>query len=226
MLRGVRACMAVMACLVVGACGDESDSGTASPKADAGKDSGLGVKRFDALDRVYAAALPLDRYQAEKDFSGARFRQETKPLLQACEALPEDDVLMRAMRSGCPLLTEFVQQESDIGACDSIAECKRSMRSFRSFVNRMLAVSRRGDRAVAAEKGLSDGCKRALSTPPQTYSIFAGYESGILLMERALRSPSTAALDKAQQRLDAADKESKTLPSAKLLLERFRSGCD
>jgi hypothetical protein len=226
MTRVPWACLTVMACLTVGACGDKSDSGVPAPKAQAGRDSGLGVKRFAALDSVFAAAVPLDKYQDQNDLSFERFREDSKPLLKACSALPEDDALMRAMRSGCPLIAELVEHEAGIGTCDSSATCLRSVRAFRRRVKRVIAVSRRTDRVVAAERTLVDACKQALKTPRGAYAAFEGYDSAMLLMQRALRSSSPAALDDAQKRLAAADQASKTMPSSKVLLGRFRSGCD
>jgi hypothetical protein len=223
MTRMLPASLTVMVCLAVGACGDTSQ---APPKAAAGRDSGLGVKRFAALDSVYAAAAPLDKHRGQKVFSFARFRADAKPLLKACDALPDDDALMRAMRSGCPLIGEFIEQGATVGTCDSKAACLRSMLDFRRFVKRLLAVSRRSDRVVAAEQKLAQECKHALTTPAQAYAVFEGYDAGIGLMQRALRSPSPAALDNAAGRLGAADRGSKALPSYKVLVERFRSGCD
>lgn len=225
MMPIARACLTLMLCLALGACGDTSDSAVAPPKADAGTGSGLGAKRFAALDSVFATAVALDKYHDQTDVSSAQLREDSKPLLKACQALPADDALMRAVRSGCPRIAEFPAHGAAIGACDGSAACLRATRALRAFVKRLLGVSRRTDRAVAAEQQLADKCKQALTTPSQAYAVFEGYDSAVLQMQRALRAPSAAALDSARQRLAAADEQSKTLPSRELLLERFRSGC-
>ena len=214
-----------MLCLALGACGDTSDSAVAPPKTDAGTGSGLGAKRFAALDSVFATAVALDKYRDQTDVSSEQLREDSKPLLKACQALPDDDALMRAMRSGCPQIAEFATRGATVGTCDGSAACLRSTRGLRAFVKRLLGVSRRTDRAVAAEQQLADTCKQALTTPSQAYAVFEGYDSAMLQMQRARRAQSAVALDIARQRLAAADEQSKTLPSSELFLERFRSGC-
>lgn len=223
-----RVCLTAMVCLAVGGCGDNSDAGLARPKANAGRDSGLGVKRFAALDRLFAAAVALDKYrgQDQEELSLEQFRADARPVLKACDALRGRDALMRSIRSGCPLITTFVEQGAKIGTCDGTSTCLRSMRDFRRFVKRLSSVSRRSDRAIAAEMGLTDECKQALRTPPKAYAVFERYDDGMLLMQRALRSPSPAALEKARSAIAAADKLSSELPSNKVLHARFRAGCD
>ena len=197
----------------------------APSKADAGTGSGLGAKRFVALDSVFAAAVALDKYEDQATVSSEQLREDSKPLLKACRALPEDDALMRAVRGGCQQINEFAAQRATLGTCDGSTACLRATRPLRAFVKRVIAVSRRTDGAVAAEERLAHECKQALTTPSQAYAVFEGYDSAMLQMQRALRAPSAAALDRAQERVAAADKQSKTLPSSELLLERFRSGC-
>jgi hypothetical protein len=226
MMRMARACATLMLCLALGACGDRSDSAVAPPKADAGTGSGLGAKRFVALDAVFATAVALDKYQDQTDVSSEQLREDSTSLLKACRALSEDDALMRAVRGGCPQINEFAAQAATIGTCDGNAACLRSSsRALRAFVKRLVAVSRDTDRAVAAEQQLAHECKQALTTPSQAYAVFEGYDSAMLQMQHALRARSVAALDRARERLAAADKQSKMLPSSELLLERFRSGC-
>jgi hypothetical protein len=225
MMWMARACPTLMLCLALSACGDRSDSAVAPPKADAGPGSALGAKRFAALDSVYAAAVALDKYRDHTTVSSEQLREDSKPLLKACRALSEDDALMRAVRGGCQQINEFAAQRATIGTCDGSAACLRATRALRALVKRLVAVSRRTDRAVAAEERLAHECKQALTTPSQAYAVFEGYNAAVLQMQRALRAPSTAALERAQKRLAAADKQSKTLPSSELLLERFRSGC-
>jgi hypothetical protein len=215
MMRMARACLTLMLCLAVGACGDTS----------AGSDSGLGVTRFAALDSVFAAAVALDTYRDQRDVSFERLREDARPMLKACHALPEDDVLMRAVRSGCPQIAEFAAQGATIETCDSSAACLRSTVAFGEFVERLRAVSRRTDGAVAAAQKLAAACKQALTTPSQAYAVFATYDAAIGQMQRALRSRSAAAVNRAHERLAAADERSKALPSNEALLERFRSGC-
>ncbi|MEA2232957.1 MAG: hypothetical protein QOD83_2773 [Solirubrobacteraceae bacterium] len=215
--------LAMIVCLAVGACGDEQ--GVAPPKPGAGRDSGLGVKRFAELDSVFVAAVALDAYQDRRGFSSAKFRADAKPLLEACDALAEDDSLMRAMRNGCPLIAEFVERGTTVRTCDSSGACLRSMRSYRRLVRRLRAVSRRSDRAVAAEPKLAPECRQAMTTPSQAYAVFDAYDSAMLLMQRALRSGSSAAFGSAQGRLAVAGKASKTLSSNRTRAERFRSDC-
>lgn len=228
MMRLLGACVTVLLCLAVGSCGDKSDSDADKPKADAGKDSGLGVKRFDALDRMFVAAVALDKYveQDAEQFSLAKFREDAKPLERACDELPGSDDLMRAMRTGCRVLQELTGRGAAFGTCESNEACRRSTRALRRFFQRAATLSRRGDRVVAAEKGLAEDCKQALATPPKSYAVYASFDEGLALLQRALRSPSPEALTRAQERLAAADEGSKGLPSGKELLERFRSGCD
>jgi len=215
MMWRARACLTLMLCLAVGACADTP----------AGIDSGLGATRFAALDSVFAAAVTLDRYRDQRDVSFERFREDARPVLKACRALSKDDALLRAVRAGCPQVTEYAAQGAAIETCDSSAACLRATVAMRGFVKRLRGVSRRTDRAVAAEHKLADECKQALTTPSPAYAVFETYDAAIVQMQRALRSRSAAAVVGAHERLAAADTRSQALPSNAALLERFRSDC-
>lgn len=206
----------------VSACGGDDSSGEA-PKADAGKGSRLGEARFDALDAVYAAAVPLDKLRDGTGADTAKFRVAAKPLLDACDALDRDDALLGELRRGCPLLVTFNEQSATIAtACQDQASCAEAISAVRTTLATLQRLSRSADRAVAAADITSE-CQDALRTPEQAYAAYEAVSSAFATLQRGATTGSMSDINKAESQVDALDDDD--LPSAKESLEKFRGGC-
>lgn len=224
-LPAIAALTAAALCLCVGACGDGDDASSDAPKADAGQDSRLGTARFDALDAVYVAAVPIDELENEKDPPGsAKFKAATGPFLEACDALDREDPLLGALRRGCPLLATFTEQSAAFeAACQSPTSCSAAISDVRTTLANLKRFIRSSDRAVEAAN-ITSACKAALRTPKKGYAVYDELDSAFGVLQRALKSGSEADLKEAQRRLDGLDPDAS--PSAKESLEKFRTGCD
>lgn len=220
-LRTVAALTGLALCLSISACGDGDDS----PKADAGKDSRLGEARYDALEPVYTAAVPLDRFAGDGNLDAVKFRAASQPLLEACEALERDDALLGPIRRVCPIFAILTEQLAGFeGACKDETSCTSAVGDVRTTLASLQRFGRASDRAVGAAD-IASSCKDALRTPEVSYAAADGVDSAFGLLQRALKSGSEADLDDAQRRLDEVGDADDT-PSGKDLLAKFRSGCD
>ena len=213
---------AALLCLVLGACGggEDDDGGSARTGTTAnaaGSDSGLGPERFEALDAVYVAQVPIDEVGDDAD-PGA-FEAATAPLVKACDELDAGDPLLGPLRRVCPVLTRFAEQLRGLGTCSSrgadacddlIGDVRRTLRDF-------TRLSRRGDEAIR-DAELTAACASALLTPPLAYEAIEGFERAFELLEAGDD-------EEANRALAAADAKAERLPDGDESLARFRSGC-
>jgi hypothetical protein len=223
----VLSAVAAVTCAVLAACGDGDPSSAAeAPPANAGTGSGLGAERFEALDAVYAAALPLDRFRGDASIDQGEFAAAARPTTTACNALDGGDRLLAAIRRLCPLLTELNEELLDVGACDASdpGACGRAIDEARATVRRFARLGRGTDRVIA-RAGLDRACQRALVTPELAYAVFDGYGRALALLERGLMTGSRADVDEAERILTQTDARAARLPDARASLELFRSGC-
>ena len=120
----------------------------------------LTAGQLAAIERVYVAALPLDKPNATQSQIGAA----TRKTLSACLKLSRKDPLLRAMRAGCPAVSALTSLTADIGACSDAACLKAALGKARTALKDAVSGSHVSDRAVNATR-LPAGCKRALVTP-------------------------------------------------------------
>jgi len=220
-LLAIAALTAVAMCLFVAACGGGGDSSSAGPKADAGKNSRLGEARFDMIDDLFAAAVPIDELESN-EANAAKLRAAAKPFLDACAALDQDDALLGKLRRGCPRVARLTAQSAGLkDACQDAASCSAAVSDVRTTAASVERFSRSADRVVDATN-ITSACKDALRTPKKGYAAYDEIDSAFAALQRALKSGSEADLEEAQRRLDAVDRDS---PSAKESLEKFRAGC-
>lgn len=220
------AALAAVLCLALGACGgggsdDDDDGGgaarTATTPGAAGSGSGLGPGRFEALDAVYVAQVPID--EVGDDADPGEFKAATAPLVKACDELDADDPLLGPLRRVCPVLTRFAEQLQGFGTCASrdadacdehIGDVRRTLRDF-------TRRSSQGDDAIR-DAELTPACANALLTPSLAYEAIEGFERAFELLE--------AGDDEAANRaLAAADAKAERLPDGEESLARFRGGC-
>lgn len=212
---------AALLCLALGACGGGDDDGgsarTGTTPGATGSGSGLGRERFEALEAVYVAQVPIDELGDDAD-PGA-FKAATAPLVKACDELAADDPLLGPLRRVCPVLTRFAEQLQGFGTCSSrgadacdelIGDVRRTLRDF-------TRLSRAGDDAIRDAK-LTPACANALLTPSVAYEAIEGFERAFELLEADDD-------EEANRALAAADAKAERLPDGDESLARFRSGC-
>jgi hypothetical protein len=223
----IRAVAAVTSCLVLSACGDgEKPDGPRTPPEHAGTSSGLGSRRFRAIDAVYVASLPIDRFQDDRTVDPDAFASATQPAIAACDALDRDDPLLGAVRRMCPLVLRFSQQLLHVGPCadaaadrclDVVDDMQRTVASFKR-------LGRDADRVIA-RTDLKPACQKALTTPDLAYAVFYGYARALALLERGLTNGAAGDLEEAQRGLTRSAVKGRELPDAKQSLALFRGAC-
>jgi len=223
---GIWAVAAVTCCLVLSACGDgeKHDAGQIPPEH-AGTSSGLGSARFRAIDAVYVASLPIDRFQDERTVDPRAFASATQPAIAACDALDRDDPLLGAVARMCPLVLQFSEQLLHVGPCAAAAaRCLDVVDDMQGTVASYKRQGRRADRVIA-RTDLKPACQKALTTPGLAYAVFDGYARALVLLERGLTNGSGADLEEAQRGLTRSAAKGRELPDAKQSLALFRSDC-
>lgn len=223
----IRAVAAVTSCLVLSACGDgEKPDGPQTTPEHAGTSSGLGSARFRAIDAVYVASLPIDRFQDDRTVDPDAFASATQPAIAACDALDRDDPLLGAVRRMCPLVLQFSQQLLHVGPCqDADADrCLGIVDDMQGTVASFKRLGRHADRVIA-RADLKPACQKALTTRDLAYAVFDGYARALALLERGLTNGDGADVEAAQRVLTRSAMKGRELPDAKQSLALFRSGC-
>jgi hypothetical protein len=219
---------AVTSCLVLSACGDgEKTDAAQAPPENAGTGSRLGSERFEAIDAVYVASLPIDAFQGDATVDPDAFASATQPVIAACDALDRDDPLLGAIRRMCPLVLRFSEQLLGFGRCEDGGDADRCLDvidDLQGTITSFKRLGRRADRAIA-RSDLNDACRQALATSDLAYAVFDGYARGLAQFERGLANGSAAEVEQAQRVLRASAVKGRELPDAKASLARFRSGC-
>lgn len=219
---------AVTSCLVLSACGDgEKTDAAQAPPENAGAGSGLGSERFEAIDAVYVASLPIDEFRDDATVDPEAFASATRPVIAACDALDRNDPLLGAIRRMCPLVLQFSQQLLSFGRCQDGGDaggCLDVIDDLQGTITSFERLGRRADRAIA-RSDLDNACRQALTTPDLAYAVFDGYARALAQLERGLTSGSAADVEAAQRLLRGSARKGRELPDAKASLAPFRRGC-
>ena len=219
------ACAAVTSALAPMACGGDSPA-VAATKLDAQRLAAikqLSRAQYAAIERVYVAALPLDRLNRPGALpTPTEIKAASRRMISACEGLPERDALLGVIRASCPAAARFIDATVAIGTCASAEGCKDALREALSSLKQVVATSRVSDRAVRSTQ-LSRSCERALVTPRTGYTLYRQAETALRTALRALDSGSDDELIEALTALGALDQSS--VPTARQMLRRLRSGC-
>jgi hypothetical protein len=184
----------------------------------------LSAAQYAALDHVFVVSLPLDRLQRSETAPQSKLDAATNALVRACNKLSTRDPLLRAMRSGCAAIADVNEATRDVGACSDPACVRRAIKSARAAMHRIVSGSRTSDRAVNATH-LPARCKRALVAPPDSYPAYDELDEAFDKLDHALATRSDDELAAAEAALTRAEKKGDRLPTAKRLLQLFRSGC-
>lgn len=183
----------------------------------------LSAARFAAIERVYVAALPFDEFNRSGAMATpADVKAASRPMFRACKALNARDALLGPMRASCPAAARFIDSMVALSACSQAQQCKAAIGEARGAVNRVIATGRVADRAVKMTR-LRRACKRVLITPQSAYTVYREFADALGAALRALESGSRADLAAANARLAEIDQSS--LPTARQMLRRLRSGC-
>lgn len=220
-------CFAVACALAVTAFGGASGAVAATPRGNTARLAAihrLTAAQFAAIERVFVAALPLDELRMSDTLPQAKVDAATQAVLGACRKLSTHDPLLRALRAGCPVISEFTEATAAVGACSDAACLTRALTSARAALRRGASGSRVADRAVNATH-LARRCKRALVTPPAGYAVYNEFDAALGKLEHALATASPDDLAAAEAALARAEKDSNSLPTAKRSLQLLRSGC-
>lgn len=212
---------AALLCLVPSACGGDDEDGvsarTGTTPGATGSGSGLGPERFEALDAVYVAQVPID--EVGVDAGPSALRNASAPLVEACEELDAGDRLLGPLRRVCPVLTRLAGQLAAFGRCGSQGAdaCDELIADVRQTLRDFTRLSRQGDDAIRAAQ-LTPACANALLTPSLAYEAIEGFERAFELLEAGEDQEAGRALA-------AADAKAEQLPDGGESLARFRSGC-
>jgi hypothetical protein len=223
--RGTRSLRFVVACaLALAALGGGSAVAASDDSARLPAIRRLSPAQFVAIEGVYVAALPFDRFRTSETAPQSKYDAATKAVLRACGKLSTRDPLLRALRAGCPATSELNKATAALAACSDAACVRRAIRAARAALRRGISGGRVSDRAVNATH-LAPRCKRALVTPPGGYTAFDELDAALGKLDRALATGSPDALAAAQTALARAEKKANRLPTAKRSLQLLRTGC-
>ena len=218
-------CGALTAVLAPMACGGDRTAAAAT-KLDAQRLAAieqLSSAQYAAIERVYVAALPLDNLNRPgASPTPAEVKAASRRILGACEALMRRDPLLGVIRASCPAAARYIDATVAIGACASAEDCSDALREGLSSLEQVVATSRVSDRAVRLTR-LSRACERALVTPRTGYTLYRQTATALRMALRALASGSDDAIIEALTALGAIDQRS--VPTARQMLRRLRSGC-
>lgn len=213
------------AVLALAVCGGATDA-RAATKLDARRLAAierLSAARYAAIERVYVAALPFDEFNRPGAMpTPADVKAASRPMFRACRALNARDALLGPLRASCPAAARFVDSTVALSACSQQEQCKGAISEARAAAKRLIATGRVADRAVKMTR-LRRACKRVLITPESAYTVYREFDAALAAALRALESGSSEDLAAALRALAEIDQSS--LPTARQMLRRLRSGC-
>lgn len=184
----------------------------------------MSTAQFAAIERVYLAALPLDKFRKADAGSLSAANAASRKALNACLKLSTTDPLLRALRAGCPALADLSQETAGLDSCTQAACLKRVLSATRAKLRQARDGSRVSDRGVHATR-LAKACKHVLLTPRSSYVAYDEYDKGFAKLAHAVDAGSQSELEAAQRLLNAAAKQSAKAPSVKTSLRRLRADC-
>lgn len=192
-----------------------------------GSASGLGAERFEALEAIYEARLPLD--QVEDAATSAQIREVGaiySEVAVECERLATDDAdkLLTAMIERCPLAAELGEGVTDSRLCGSRRECLTAVRALRARTARAVPAAREVDRELKAAK-VSYRCRKVLRTSKDQYAALRHFRNALAEFERGLKNRSLKTLRRAGERLAKITDDDDEATSVARDLKRFRRAC-
>jgi hypothetical protein len=184
----------------------------------------MSTAQFAAVQRVYVAALPLDKFRKSGAGSLTAANAASRKALNACLKLSTADPLLRALRASCPALADLSQETAGLDSCTQAACLKKVLTATRAKLRSARDGSRVSDRGVHATR-LARACKHVLLTPQSDYVAYERFDTGFAKLAHAIDTGSQSELNAAQKLINAADREAAKAPSAKTSLRRLRAHC-
>ena len=231
LMRTLGAALMVAASLALGGCGDDdkdsSESSAKTTAGGAGTQSGLGSARYEALEAVYAAAVPLD--QLDDDAPISEYNRVLENYGQKCRrsSTPRTACWPRTAASARSSPT-CASSSRPPGHARTNRRSSSAARAFRGFASWCARSCARASATTAWSRPPS--CRRRAgrrsSTPTLSYEVMRGYGRAFAYLERALTTASQADAAKADALMTQAEARSERLPDARQALADFRSGCD
>jgi hypothetical protein len=216
------ACLCVIgAALVLAACGDagcDTPPVTLSVPRTEATVRELTAARFEALERVYEAALPLDAFRAAGAGSQYELEAATRSLLDACRQLDASDPLLGPLRSECSTGARVVFAAAGIVEC----QCEDAYEAVGRAIRRFVAAAHAADRAVD-DAQLTPACENTLVVAASAYAYYQQLATAIGMKQRALGSESGEWA--AELALRKASEMSRLQPTYDHQLRELRAGC-
>lgn len=207
--------VAVTVGLVLCGCGsDKPADAVRSATPNAGTESGLGTEAFNALDRVFVASPPLDRFN-----NGPGFAAAAQPAHAACKALEKADARLRPLGRACSIglelngeilvFTDCVRAITRHKPVVSQSACDGSPGQIHSLLRAIRRQARHNDRVIR-RTAFAPACRHALITKARKYAI---WDANARAFARLASTRSDADFSEAWRLLAAANRD---LPSTNL----------
>lgn len=192
-----------------------------------GSASGLGAQRFEVLEAILEARLPLDQVQdattpAQIRELGAIYSE----VAAECERLETDDAdaLLTATVELCPLAAELGEGLADSRLCSSRRECLTTVRALRTRTARAVSAAREVDRELKASK-VSYRCRKVLRTSKDEYAELRQFRKALAEVESGIKNRSLKTLERAGERLSKITDDDDEEATVARDLRRFRRAC-
>lgn len=200
----------VVLALAQAGCGSETES--QEPRQQLSSD------QFRQIERLYRVQV-----EAEKMEDRGRERQALQKMAKACAAVDDSDPLLAAAVDGCGEFAQFALSLSSF-RCDIPSDCARQLRVAASTMDDLVDTLRHSERTINRLLG-ETGCSEALDTPREFFVAFHTAGRALRDMAAAIDSGDDVLVNEAANGLERAEKDLDGLPSAAVLLERFREAC-
>jgi hypothetical protein len=187
----------------------------AAAAAQAQGSASLSQTRFAALDAMYTAFVAFEESPTPAATADAR---------RVCGALDRGDRLLAVTRRVCLASLTTLPAAEAYGACDTRSGCRRAARRLRIAFTELLVRTRASNRIVAAEVA-PGACRTELTAHRALLRAMEKLRDGLRLLERGLRSGSSATIGRAESRILAASLVLAQQPSAAQAHETFRGAC-
>jgi hypothetical protein len=216
------ACLCVIgAALALPACGDAgSDTAPVTGPRTTPATTELTAAQFEAIERVYVAALALDALRAAGAGSQYELEAATRPLLDACRQLDARDPLLGALRSACSTGARVAFAAHGIADCSH--DCTEVYKAVGDAIDRFVAASHAADRALDRVQ-FAPACTNALVSSPAAYAYYQQLAAAIRMKQHA-RDSDSGALQAALAMSKAAEM-ARLQPTGAWLLRELRAGC-
>ena len=175
----------------------------------------LSPARYAAFDAMYTAIAAFEESPTPAATADVR---------RVCNALDRGDRLLAVTRRLCLASLKIFPAAEAYGACDTRTGCRRAARRLRIAFTEMFVRTRASNRIVAAEVA-PGACRTELTADRALLRAIEKLRDGLRLLERGLRTGSSATVQRAEGRIADASLVLAQQPSAAQAHETFRGAC-